>query len=70
MPENEQAYRKAISLDPKSPDPQYALGRLLAINNRNQEAEDVYKKITADYPGVERHRSALARYHFAEGSGR
>jgi len=67
LPEAEQAYKKAGSIDPKDPNAQYALGRFLGVAGRLAEAEVVYRKISADNPGSERHRSALARFDLARG---
>ena len=67
LPEAEQAYRKAISINPKDPSPQFALGRFLSVNNRLPEAEVVYRKIAEDNSGNERNRSALARFDVARG---
>jgi tetratricopeptide (TPR) repeat protein len=67
LPEAEEQFKHAISIDPKSPDPRSALVRLYMLQGKKSEAESFLKQSKQDLSENPAGYRMLGDYYFASG---
>ncbi|HMK23916.1 MAG TPA: tetratricopeptide repeat protein, partial [Terriglobales bacterium] len=68
LPEAEEQFKHAISVDPKNPDPRSALARLYMMEGKGGEAESFLRQTKSDLSDLPAGYRMLGDYYFATGN--